>query len=142
MHSVLFLCPISAFDQVLAEEPRVNRLADSVNLWTTIVSNKLLSNTNVILFLNKIDIMKSKLESGIKLVDYVNSYGKRSNDLESASSYLRKKFAGIQKENSPTSRVFYCHLTTATDRKSTSIVLANIKDMLMQQYLEDASLLP
>ncbi|KAJ7336383.1 guanine nucleotide binding protein, alpha subunit [Mycena albidolilacea] len=61
MHSIIFLCPISAFDQVLAEEPRVNRLADSVNLWTTIVSNKLLSNTNIILFLNKIDIMKSKL---------------------------------------------------------------------------------
>jgi hypothetical protein len=35
--------------------------ADSVNLWTTIVSNKLLANTNIILFLNKIDIMKSKL---------------------------------------------------------------------------------
>ncbi|KAJ7910675.1 guanine nucleotide binding protein, alpha subunit [Mycena leptocephala] len=159
MHSIIFLCPISAFDQVLAEEPRVNRLADSVNLWTTIVSNKLLANTNIILFLNKIDIMKSKLESGIKLVDYVNSYGKRPNDLESASSYLRKKFAGIQRESSPSPRVFYCHLTTVTDRKSTQLILANsafsvyfclprylmrsqVKDMLMHQYLEDASLIP
>ncbi|KAJ7627643.1 guanine nucleotide binding protein, alpha subunit [Mycena polygramma] len=142
VHSIIFLCPISAFDQVLAEEPRVNRLADSVNLWTTIVSNKLLANTNIILFLNKIDIMKSKLESGIMLVDYVNSYGKRSNNLESASSYLRKKFAGIQRENSPAPRVFYCHLTTVTDRKSTALILANIKDMLMHQYLEDASLIP
>ncbi|KAF7350499.1 hypothetical protein MVEN_01355500 [Mycena venus] len=131
-----------ASDDVLAEEPRVNRLADSVNLWTTIVSNKLLANTNIILFLNKIDIMKSKLESGIKLVNYVNSYGKRPNDLESASNYLRKKFAGIQRENSPSPRVFYCHMTTVTDRKSTQIILANIKDMLMHQYLEDASLIP
>ncbi|KAJ7430588.1 guanine nucleotide binding protein, alpha subunit [Mycena galericulata] len=142
MDSIIFLAPISAFDQVLAEEPRVNRLADSVNLWTTIVSNKLLANTNIILFLNKIDIMKSKLESGIQLVDYVNSYGKRPNDLESASSYLRKKFAGIQRENSPSHRVFYCHLTTVTDPKSTQYILANIKDMLMHQYLEDASLIP
>ncbi|KAF7349227.1 hypothetical protein MSAN_01712100 [Mycena sanguinolenta] len=141
-HSIIFLCPISAFDQVLAEEPRVNRLADSVNLWTTIVSNKLLASTNIILFLNKIDVMRTKLESGIKLVDYVNSYAKRSNDLETASSYLRKKFAGIQRENSPSPRVFYCHLTTATDRKSTQIVLANIKDQLMHQYLNDAALLP
>ncbi|KAJ7048586.1 guanine nucleotide binding protein, alpha subunit [Mycena amicta] len=141
MHSIMFLCPISAFDQVLAEEPRVNRLADSVNLWTTIVSNKLLSKTNIILFLNKTDIMKSKLESGIRFVDYVNSYGKRPNDFESASSYLRKKFAGLFKEKSPSPRVFYCHLTTVTDRKSTQLILANIKDQLMQQYLEDASLL-
>ncbi|KAJ7660060.1 guanine nucleotide binding protein, alpha subunit [Mycena rosella] len=141
MDAIIFLAPISAFDQVLAEEPRVNRLADSVNLWTTIVSNKLLANTNIILFLNKIDIMKSKLESGIQLVDYVNSYGKRPNDLESASSYLRKKFAGIQKENSPSHRVFYCHLTTVTDPKSTQYILANIKDMLMQKYLEEANLM-
>ncbi|KAK7046710.1 guanine nucleotide binding protein, alpha subunit [Favolaschia claudopus] len=142
MHSIIFLCPISAFDQVLAEEPRLNRLADSVNLWTMIVSHKLLANTNIILFLNKIDIMKSKLESGIRLVDYVNSYGSRPNDLENASNYLRKKFAGIQREHSPSSRVFYCHMTTVTDRKSTQIILANIKDMLMHQYLEDASLIP
>ncbi|KAF7289981.1 hypothetical protein MIND_01373400 [Mycena indigotica] len=141
MHSIIFLCPISAFDQVLAEEPRVNRLADSVNLWTTIVSNKLLAKTNIILFLNKTDIMKSKLESGIRFVDYVNSYGKRPNDFESASSYLRKKFGGLFKEKSPSPRVFYCHLTTVTDRKSTQLILANIKDQLMQRYLEDASLL-
>ncbi|KAJ6590545.1 guanine nucleotide binding protein, alpha subunit [Mycena vulgaris] len=142
MDAIIFLAPISAFDQVLAEEPRVNRLADSVNLWTTIVSNKLLAHTNIILFLNKIDIMKSKLESGIQLANYVNSYGKRPNDLENASNYLRKKFAGIQRENSPTHRVFYCHLTTVTDPKSTRYILANIKDMLMTEYLESASLIP
>ncbi|KAJ7770568.1 guanine nucleotide binding protein, alpha subunit [Mycena metata] len=141
MSAILFLAPISAFDQVLAEEPRVNRLADSVNLWTTIVSNKLLKDTNIILFLNKIDIMKSKLESGIKLVDYVNSYAKRPNDFENASSYLRKKFAGLHKEHSPSPRIFYCHLTTVTDRKSTQYVLANLKDTLMHQYLEEASLI-
>lgn len=68
------------------------------------MSNKLLASTNIILFLNKTDIMKSKLvrlqsffirlsrldlrlqESGIKLVDYVNSYGTRPNDFENASS--------------------------------------------------------
>ncbi|KAJ7275084.1 guanine nucleotide binding protein, alpha subunit [Mycena rebaudengoi] len=142
MDAIIFLAPISAFDQVLAEEPRVNRLADSVNLWTTIVSNKLLANTNIILFLNKIDIMKSKLESGIQFVDYVNSYGKRPNDLENASGYLRKKFGGIQKERSPSHRVFYCHMTTVTDPKSTQYILANIKDNLMAKYLEDANLVP
>lgn len=54
-------------------------------LWTTIVSNPLLKNTNLILFLNKIDIMKAKLASGIRLSDYVVSYGDRPNDLESTS---------------------------------------------------------
>lgn len=63
----------------------VNTQEDSVNLWTTIVSNKLLSKTTLILFLNKIDILEAKLVSGIKLVDYVVSYGKRPNDFQHAS---------------------------------------------------------
>jgi guanine nucleotide-binding protein subunit alpha len=58
-------------------------------LWTSIVSNKLLKDTNLILFLNKCDIMKSKLASGIQLKEYVVSYGNRPNDFDSASNCER-----------------------------------------------------
>ena len=40
--AIIFLAPISAFNQVLTESPRVNRLEDSVLLWKSICSNKLL----------------------------------------------------------------------------------------------------
>jgi hypothetical protein len=40
VHALIFLAPISAFDQVLAEDPRVNRMEDSLLLWKSIVSNK------------------------------------------------------------------------------------------------------
>jgi len=141
MDAIIFLCPICAFDQVLAEEPRINRLADSVNLWTMIVSNKLLQETNIILFLNKIDIMKAKLASGIKFADYINSYGKRPNDFDSTSNYLRKKFAGLMREKSPVHRPFYCHFTAVTDTTSTKLILTNIRDMLMRKYLQESSLM-
>uniref|UniRef100_A0A0W0EUY4 G-alpha-domain-containing protein n=1 Tax=Moniliophthora roreri TaxID=221103 RepID=A0A0W0EUY4_MONRR len=141
MNAIIFLAPISAFDQVLAEAPKVNRLEDSVMLWQNIVSNKLLQNTDIILFLNKCDLFASKLASGIKLRDYVVSYGNRPNDIENASSYLRKKFAGIMKEDSPLPRTFYCHLTTVTDTKSTQKVITSIKDMLMRDSLKDSTLL-
>jgi len=51
-----------------------------------IVSNRHLKNTNLILFLNKIDILRSKLASGIKLKDYVVSYGDRPNDVDSTTA--------------------------------------------------------
>ncbi|KAJ7508495.1 guanine nucleotide binding protein, alpha subunit [Mycena galericulata] len=140
MDAIIFLAPISAFDQVLAEEPTVNRLADSFKLWTTIVSNKLLQHTNMILFLNKVDIMHSKLASGIRLSDFVDSYGRRPNDFDSASRYLRKQFSADHK-NSPTPRIFYCHLTNAIDTKSTKYVLAGIKDMLMRFHLQESHLI-
>lgn len=114
MDAIIFLAPISAFDQVLAEAPKVNRLVsylnsfffytmqtvtlqeDSVMLWTSIVSNKLLKDTNLILFLNKCDIMKTKLASGIKLRDYVVSYGNRPNDFDSASSCEYRSYGAIR----------------------------------------------
>ncbi|KAJ7201405.1 guanine nucleotide binding protein, alpha subunit [Mycena pura] len=139
MDAIIFLAPISAFDQVLTEDPTVNRLADSYQLWTTIVSNKLLQKTNLILFLNKVDIMHAKLASGIRLSDFVDSYGRRPNDFDSASRYLKKQFQSILKQHSP--RIFYCHLTNAIDTKSTKYVLAGIKDMLMRFHLQESHLI-
>ncbi|KIK04764.1 hypothetical protein K443DRAFT_398138 [Laccaria amethystina LaAM-08-1] len=141
MDAIIFLAPISCFDQVLAEDHRVNRLEDSVKLWSSIVSNPLLKHTNLILFLNKIDILQSKLASGIKIADYVVSYGDRPNDYEHSSTYLRRKFSGILKEKSPLPRVFYCHFTTVTDPKSTKYILSNLKDMLMRDNLTKTNLI-
>ncbi|KAJ4468771.1 guanine nucleotide binding protein, alpha subunit [Lentinula aciculospora] len=141
LNAIIFLAPISAFDQVLAEAPKVNRLEDSVSLWTSIVANKILQHTDLILFLNKCDLMAAKLVSGIKLKDYVVSYGNRPNDFESTTNYLRKKFAGILKENSPLPRTFYCHYTSVTDTLSTQKVIASLKDMLMRDSLKHSTLL-
>ncbi|KAM6492716.1 Guanine nucleotide binding protein (G-protein), alpha subunit [Amanita muscaria] len=141
MDAIIFLAPISCFDQVLSEDPSVNRLEDSVHLWKSVVSNKLLKNTNLILFLNKIDIMKMKLNAGIRMADYILSYGNRANDFERASGYLRRKFNTILKEYSPTPRMFYGHFTTVTDTKSTKIILFNLREMLLRQHLAQASLI-
>ncbi|CAA7263251.1 unnamed protein product [Cyclocybe aegerita] len=141
MDAIIFLAPISCFDQVLEEDHKVNRLEDSFKLWTMIVSNQLLKNTNLILFLNKIDILRTKLASGIKLRDYVVSYQDRPNDVESTTSYLKRKFGGILHERSPLPRVFYCHLTTVTDTNSTNRILSNLKDMLMRQNLMKTNLI-
>lgn len=141
MNAIIFLAPISCFDQVLEEDRKVNRLEDSFKLWTMIVSNPLLKHTNLILFLNKIDILRTKLASGIKLRDHVVSYGDRPNDVDSTTSYFRRKFAAILNERSSITRVFYCHFTTVTDTKSTKYILTNLKDMLMRQNLMKINLI-
>ncbi|KAK7060024.1 guanine nucleotide binding protein, alpha subunit [Favolaschia claudopus] len=141
MNCIIFLAPISAFDQTLEEEPEVNRLADSVALWTSVVSNKLLQDTNFILFLNKIDILQAKLTSGIRFADFVASYGRRPNDMDSTTRYMRKQFVAISKDASPVPRGLYCHLTNAVDTKSTQYVLLGIKDMLMQSHLKQSGLI-
>ena len=54
-------------------------------LWKSIVSNKLLKKTNLVLFLNKTDILRAKLESGISFAQYIVSYGDRPNDYDNTS---------------------------------------------------------
>ncbi|KAF4616850.1 hypothetical protein D9613_008685 [Agrocybe pediades] len=68
--AIIFLAPISGFDQVLSEDRTVNRLEDSVLLWKAVCSSKLLANVDLVLFLNKCDILEKKLKSGVrKLLD-------------------------------------------------------------------------
>jgi guanine nucleotide-binding protein subunit alpha len=137
MDAIIFLAPISCFDQTLAEDPTVNRLQDSIMLWKSIVSNQLMKNTEIVLFLNKIDIFKAKLAAGVQFGHYVISYGNRPNEFEPATKYLSRKFAGIMKQESvsPQPRTFFCHLTTVTDVKSTQHILNNVKDMVLKQSL-------
>lgn len=84
--AIIFLAPISGFDQVLIEDPGVNRLEDTVLLWKQVCSHPLLKKCNIILFMNKTDLMAKKLEAGIRLNRYIPSYGERSNDFKTASS--------------------------------------------------------
>ncbi|VDC03814.1 unnamed protein product [Peniophora sp. CBMAI 1063] len=125
--AIIFLAPISAFDQVLSEEERVNRLEDSVLLWKAMCSNKLLANVDLVLFLNKCDILKRKLDNGVPLVRYVKSYGDRPNDVENACKYFLSKFGAIQRSSSPLPRKFYGFCTSVTDSVTTAGILASGK---------------
>ncbi|KAH9485212.1 Guanine nucleotide-binding protein alpha-4 subunit [Psilocybe cubensis] len=139
--AIIFLAPISGFDEVLLEDPAVNKLEDSLLLWRRIVINPILKNTQLILFLNKTDLLKAKLDSGIQFGHYVTTYGNKPNDYESTSRYMRKKFSNIFTQNSPKSRLFYVHLTSMTDSKSTEKILMNVKDMVIRDMLQESSLL-
>ena len=84
VNAIIFLAPISAFDQQLLEDARVNRLEDSFQLWKSVIENKLLAHVNIVLFLNKCDLLKKKVESGVRLNHYMPSYN-RPNDSETIS---------------------------------------------------------
>lgn len=67
------MAAISSFDQTLEEAPNVNRMIDAIQLFKSICNHEMFVNTSIILFLNKIDILKHKL-TYIKLKDYFPDY--------------------------------------------------------------------
>ncbi len=48
VQAILFLAPISCFDERLAEDRSVNRVKDSFILWKSIVGSKLLAKSIII----------------------------------------------------------------------------------------------
>ncbi|KAI0032612.1 guanine nucleotide binding protein, alpha subunit, partial [Vararia minispora EC-137] len=140
VNAIIFLAPISCFDQTLEEDERTNRIEDSVNLWRTIVSNRLLAKTNMILFLNKCDILRQKLASGVQFGRFITSYGSRPNTFEATSGYLKRKFQQIFADHSPERRPFYCNFTSVTDPKSTSILLRDVTEIVLREHLNKSAL--
>ncbi|KAG6877925.1 hypothetical protein C0993_002211 [Termitomyces sp. T159_Od127] len=53
--------------QYLEEDPKTNRIDDSLQLFNAICSNKLLVGAHLVLLLNKADLLKKKLAAGIKV---------------------------------------------------------------------------
>ena len=98
----------------------------------------------LILFLNKCDILERKLARGIPINQYIASYGDRANDMPTASrctfnfflchganiterniwvaphADLRKQFLEIARKNSPEPRTVHSFMTTAIVRSSYS----------------------
>jgi len=135
-NAILFLAPISCFDELLAEDRHVNRLEDSFILWKSIVESKMLAK----LFLNKYDLLAKKLKSGVKIAKYLSSFGDRENSAPVLAKYLHHKFREQHKELSPERRSFYGYVTSVIDTKATSSTLASVRDGIIQQHLQNADL--
>ncbi|KAK7448786.1 hypothetical protein VKT23_013516 [Stygiomarasmius scandens] len=138
--AIIFLAPISAFDQYLEEDPRTNRIDDSLQLFTAICSNQLLKKAHLVLMLNKTDLLKQKLKSGIKVAKYITSYGKRPNKYEDVSSYFRAHFVQIHKRKDISNRALYVHFTSMLDIKATQSIIVNVGEAIIRQHIAQTGL--
>ncbi|KAI0342360.1 G-protein alpha subunit [Trametopsis cervina] len=134
-HAILFLAPISCFNERLSEDRSVNRLKDSFQLWKSIVGSKILAKCIIILFLNKCDLLDKKLRNGVKVNKFIPRYGDRENTMPVFGRYLRDKFKDYMNEYSPEPRPFYGYLTSVVDTKATSATLVSIQDGILQSHL-------
>jgi hypothetical protein len=123
--AIIFLAPISAFDQYLEEDPKVNRIDDSLQLWTLICTNKLLRDAALILLLNKVDLLKAKLEAGARVRKYVTSYGDRPNTFEDVAEYFRGHFIQVQKRKDTTKRPLYVQFSSTINIKDSQRIIVS-----------------
>ncbi|KAI0095144.1 guanine nucleotide binding protein, alpha subunit [Irpex rosettiformis] len=139
--AIIFLAPISAFDQVLVEDMKYNRLQDSFELWKLVVSNSLLGNVNLILFLNKCDLLKKKLQNGVKLKNHLHTY-RGPNDFESVTKYFKNKFGAIHQSYTPNrTRELFVHFTSVTNTRTTRTIIMSVRDAILHTNLKNTALM-
>ncbi|KAI0363490.1 G-alpha-domain-containing protein [Pilatotrama ljubarskyi] len=140
VQAIIFLAPL-AFNLTLDEDPKVNRLEDSITLWREVCQNALLAKTTLILFLNKMDILQATLAAGIRVAKYVPSYGDQPNDVQHVTKYFRDKFRGYHKRLSPKPRPFYWHETSVIDTRSTAAILVGVREGILRAHLQSVNVI-
>ncbi|XP_061892826.1 guanine nucleotide binding protein (G protein) alpha v1 isoform X1 [Entelurus aequoreus] len=139
IQAVLFIVAMSSYDMSLPEEPTVNRLQESLELFTSLCSNTLFNSTSVILFLNKTDLFQKKiLHSGRHLRLYISSFKGADADVDAAAHHITAMFSAC---NSRADQPVFHHYTTATDTANVRVVFQMIMDQIFRQNLAAAQLL-
>ncbi|XP_040918435.1 guanine nucleotide-binding protein G(o) subunit alpha-like isoform X2 [Toxotes jaculatrix] len=136
---VLFVVALSSYDMTLMEDPSMNRIQESLKLFTSICTNTVFNSTSLILFMNKTDLFREKiLHSGRHLRFYLSSYTGADGDVDAAAHHITAMFSAC---NSSPGKLVYHHFTTATDTTNIQVVFHMVIDQIIKQNLAAVQLL-
>ncbi|XP_028978088.2 guanine nucleotide binding protein (G protein) alpha v1 [Esox lucius] len=139
VRAVLFVVSLSGYDMTLVEDPSMNRLQESLKLFSSICNNIFFRSTSMILFMNKIDLFQEKiLHSGRHLRLYLPQFKGADCDVDTAARYIAGVFVSL---NATPSKLIYHHFTTATDTSNIQVVFQVVMDTIVKENLEAVSLL-
>ncbi|KAJ7989842.1 hypothetical protein DPEC_G00308680 [Dallia pectoralis] len=139
VQAVLFVVGLSGYDMTLMEDPSMNRLQESLSIFTSICANTVFRNTTLILFMNKCDLFQEKiLNSQRHLRLYLPSYEGADCDVTAAARHITAMFIAC---NTTPDKTIYHHYTTATDTHSVGVVFQVVLDTIVKANLQAVSLL-
>jgi len=139
VQTIMFLAPL-AFNQQLEEDPKINRLEDSIMLWKDICSNKILANAIIILFFNKKDVLSATLAAGVRVNKYVPTYPD-GNNVDAVTKYFKHRFRSYHRRLSPSERPFIFHQTTAIDTTEMAALLIGVRDTILRINLKSGEMI-
>ncbi|CAF2075006.1 unnamed protein product [Rotaria magnacalcarata] len=134
--SIMFLAALSEYDQVLVESDNENRMEESKALFRTIITYPWFTNSSVILFLNKKDLLEEKIMHS-HLVDYFPEFDGLKRDAQAAREFILKMYVDL---NPDSDKIIYSHFTCATDTENIRFVFAAVKDTILQLNLKEYNL--
>jgi len=133
--AVIFCASLSCYNQELHEDTNINRMDDSIQLFDEIINNQWFTNTPVLLFLNKVDLFKQKLQT-TPITTCFPDYKGDLTDSDEAILFIRRKF--FAKSKNPDKQI-HTHVTCATDTNNISTVFNTVRKILLHQVINAPS---
>ncbi|KAF9524433.1 guanine nucleotide binding protein, alpha subunit [Crepidotus variabilis] len=136
LDAVVFLASMSCFDEHLTDQPSVNRLEDTLNLWSSISRSNLLDQAQTFLFLTDTELLEKKLDAGILFKKFIPSYENENllNDAPSVIKYLR---AAFRKSGPRIGRSPKLHIFEIPDSNS-DVISITIKEHILDATTQSA----
>lgn len=151
--AIIYVIALSEYDQYLFEDNNKNRMIDSLEMFQTTINNETLADVHWILFFNKSDLYREKLnKSPIKhedkkqsihnrFLDFAGPYCKFNEDPQSKNfeealvagiSYFEQCFKS--KANDPL-KIATMHVTCAMDQHNVHVVFNAVRRIIINKIL-------
>ncbi len=128
--AILFVVAMNSYDMRLYEDENVNRMHEAIQLFDEICNSKWFRATALVLFLNKSDLFKEKIEKVDLKVCFADYAG--GCNYTNGANYMQAKFKSLNRQpNKP----IYVHITCATDTENVKFVFNSVRDVLLNQSL-------
>jgi hypothetical protein len=133
--AVMFVAALSGFDLQLMECKHRNRMIESIELFGEIVNSVWFQNTAIVLFLNKADLFREKIERKVPLRLFPHFTGELT--YENALSFIRAEYL---QRNHDSGKQIYPHVTQATDTSNIKFVWDAVVDITLRNQITDMGL--
>jgi len=129
--AILFVASLSEYNHMLEESETTNRMQESLKLFDDIVNNVWFQKTNIILFLNKIDLFEEKIQRKIPITICFPEYS-GANTVDATKSFIAEQYTNRIRQQD---RSFYTHFTCATNTDNIKIIFRSVQDILLKIVL-------
>lgn len=157
IHAIWFLVACSDFDQNLREDGTQNRLKEALVLFEDVWQSRFLLEAGLILFLNKQDILESKVSQGRCIAPYFPKYNEfqaAGDEYTRTKMFIKSLFVEVitKKRNrralnasaerfvvaeARRARECYFHFTTATDTDNVRTVFRDVHQIILTHMLNN-----
>ena len=133
--AILYVISLSEYDQVIEEDPKVNRMTESLNLFEEMVNGIYLRQKPFVVFFNKHDLFEKKIEHKSIHCAFPDYRGE-NHSVHDSSNYIVNKYIGKNKTDA-NKRALYSHVVTATDTQLVKFVFAGVAETILNELLNN-----